>query len=280
MSASFDEAFPLVDLRPADSYASAHFRGATHLPWPDLKERLSELPPRPAELQLVGDVACLEEACAFLNEKGYRVVQAWDETDYLTELQKSPGLGVSGMGSKRLWQPNSLLVWLVESSGLLASTSHSTSTQRLWDIGCGGGRDAVYMAQQGFEVTAIDQQDAVLSRARRFSDRQGVSVHWKGCSVNEADCLPNETVEVVVMMRYLNRDLFPRLRQAIRPGGFVVMQTFIEGVEAFGSPKNPNFILKRGELAKTFSDFTIIVDKIDTLKDGRPVSSFIAQKKI
>jgi hypothetical protein len=69
------------------------------------------------------------------------------------------------------------------------------------------------------------------------------------------------------------------LRQAIRPGGLVVVQTFVEGVEAFGSPKNPNFILKRGELAKTFSDFTIIVDKIDTLKDGRPVSSFIAQKK-
>lgn len=279
MPASFDETLPIVDLRPADSYASAHFRGATHLPWPDLKERLSELPPRPAALQLMGEAADLAEASAFLSEKGYDIVKALDETACLSELEKSPGLAVSGLASKRLWQPNPLLVWLVESSECFASTSHSTSAQRLWDIGCGGGRDAVYMAQQGLEVTAIDQQEAVLSRARRFAERQGVTVDWKRCSLDETGCLPNEPVDMVVMMRYLNRDLFPRLRQAIRPGGLVVMQTFVEGVEAFGSPKKPNFILKRGELAKTFSDFTIIVDKIDTLKDGRPVSSFIAQKK-
>ncbi len=276
MSASIDETFPLVDLRPADRYAAVHFRGATHLPWLDLKERLSELPPRPSELQLVGDAACLGEACAFLNEKGYRVVQTWDETAYLSELQKSPGLGVSGMTSKRLWQANPLLVEWLESSQRISSMSGKS----VWDIGCGGGRDAVYLALKGFDVTAVDQQEAVLSRARRFADRQRATVHWKNCSVDEADCLPNEMVDVVVMMRYLNRRLFSRLHQAIRPGGFVVMQTFVEGVEAFGSPKNPNYILKRGELAKSFSDFTIIIDKIETLKDGRPVSSFIAQKKI
>ncbi len=61
--------------------------------------------------------------------------------------------------------------------------------------------------------------------------------------------------------------------------GLLVFQTFVEGVEAFGSPKNPNFILKKGELAKSFADFRIIIDKIETLKDGRPVSSFVAQRE-
>ncbi|MGC9386055.1 MAG: methyltransferase domain-containing protein [Hydrogenovibrio sp.] len=272
MSASFDEALPLVDLRPADRYAAAHFRGATHLPWPDLKERLSELPPRPSDLQLVGNAASLHEACAFLNEKGYTVVHTWDETAYLKELQKSPGLGVSGMSSKRLWQPNPLLVWWLE------WLQQSTSPQKVWDIGCGGGRDAVYLALQGFDVTAIDQQEAVLSRARRFAERQNASVDWKCCSVDETDCLPNDKVDVVVMMRYLNRCLLSQLHDAIRPGGFVVMQTFVSGVEAFGSPKNPNFILQPDELAKTFSDFDVIVDRIETLPDGRPVSSFIGRK--
>ena len=65
----------------------------------------------------------------------------------------------------------------------------------------------------------------------------------------------------------------------------MVFQAFSEGVQAFGSPKNPNYIVQPGEFAEIFTnskkenEFEIIVDRIDRLDDGRPVASFIAKKR-
>ena len=83
---------------------------------------------------------------------------------------------------------------------------------------------------------------------------------------------------MITVVRYLNRDLFDQIDAAISPGGYIVYQTFVTGAEAYGSPKNPNFILQFDELSKVFSGYQIIVDRIDELKDGRPVASFVAQK--
>ncbi len=81
-----------------------------------------------------------------------------------------------------------------------------------------------------------------------------------------------------MVMRFLNRDLYAQIKQMIKPGGWIVFQTFSAGVEQFGSPKNPNFILQENELSQVFADFQIITDRIDEIADGRPVASFIAQK--
>ena len=195
---------------------------------------------------------------------------------YLQAPQNLPGLVVSGAGSKALWSANALLKECVQNLSLDIQAHRPSAL----DLGCGGGRDAVYLAKQGWQVTAIDQQAAVIKRAKQLANRSSAAVKWKCCDLKKPDCLPQNGFDLVLMMRYLNRDLFASLRQAVNPGGYLVMQAFMQGAEAFGSPKNPNFLLAPGELAEVFSDFTIIVDRIECLADGRPVGSFIAQKPI
>ena len=51
----------------------------------------------------------------------------------------------------------------------------------------------------------------------------------------------------------------------------------MQGSEQFGSPRNPNFLLKPGELAQVFAGAEILLDAVETLDDGRPVSAFIAR---
>jgi hypothetical protein len=51
----------------------------------------------------------------------------------------------------------------------------------------------------------------------------------------------------------------------------------MQGSEKFGSPRNPNFLLKAGELAEVFAGAAILLDAVETLDDGRPVSAFIAR---
>ncbi len=90
----------------------------------------------------------------------------------------------------------------------------------------------------------------------------------------------NEQGDLIIVIRYLNRNLFKWIKTHLRPGGYIVFQAFAEGVQEFGSPKNANFIIQQGEFSKTFTDFNVMVDRIEKLSDGRPLASFIAQSKI
>ena len=56
---------------------------------------------------------------------------------------------------------------------------------RALDIGCGSGRDAVHLAGQGWEVTAVDVVDKALDRARQRAVEEGVEVQWVKGSVGE-----------------------------------------------------------------------------------------------
>ena len=71
----------------------------------------------------------------------------------------------------------------------------------------------------------------------------------------------------------------------IAPGGFLVFHTFMKGSEltAVGRPRRPQFLLNENELSSQFnpsSGFRIIMDKVETISDGRPTSFFVAQRFI
>ncbi|PLA74363.1 methyltransferase type 11 [Hydrogenovibrio sp. SC-1] len=277
-----DAHLPLIDLRAEDAYQSGHYLEATHLPWPDLQTRLNELPERPASLQLLGDDLTLATASAFLIDKGYSISNQMTLYAFEQYCQKHPGLVVLGSDSRALWQPTPLLLEFIKHLENNDLPSMVLSNRRLaLDIGCGGGRDSVYLALRGWQVIAIDREQRVLQRAEQLAQSTGqtVPIDWRACAVEADGCLPEQQLDLIVMMRFLNRSVVAQMAQMLKPGGYVVIQTFVEGVEQMGSPKNPNYILKKGELAKTFGAFDVIVDRIDALKDGRPVASFIAQKR-
>lgn len=270
-----DPQYPLIDLRDHQAYQSGHYIEATHLPWPDLQNRLNELPARPATLQLLGGTATLEACSEFLTDKGYQILNQFDVGILDIYRQNRPGLVTSGQDSLPLWRPSPLVQEFVNKVA-----KRSNSGQAV-DIGCGGGRDSVFLAQHGWQMIAIDREQRVLSGAKQLAQSisSELAIDWRACSVESAPCLPQHPLDLIVMVRFLNRSIVAKMSQMLKPGGYVVIQTFVEGVEKMGSPKNPNFILRKGELAKTFSAFDVIVDRIDSLTDGRPVASFIAQKR-
>jgi hypothetical protein len=54
---------------------------------------------------------------------------------------------------------------------------------------------------------------------------------------------------------YLHRPLFPHLVASLAPGGVLIYETFSQGHERFGRPSNPNFLLRKGELRRFFSQY-------------------------
>ncbi|WP_373016912.1 methyltransferase domain-containing protein [Thiomicrorhabdus sp.] len=272
----FDKADGILDLRSFEEFKTSHIKDSTWMAWQDLPELLNELPASPAQFFLIGHEGAIEEISIFLHGKDYQVMGSLvvnDEADLQRWQDELPDAWVSGAQSKRLWSPSSLLQEFTDMIDLDVKSLRPTAV----DLGCGGGRDAVFLAKQGWQVTGIDQENRVIKRAKQLANRSGAAVKWKCCDLKKDGCLPAEPVDLVVIIRFLNRDLFPQIKSLVKPGGWIVFQTFAEGAEAFGSPKNPNFLLKPGELEQVFADFSVIVDKIDTLPDGRPVASFIAQ---
>ncbi|BBP46025.1 hypothetical protein THMIRHAS_13980 [Thiosulfatimonas sediminis] len=283
----FEQADGILDLRDATAYQHCHLGGATHLPFSDLFESLNQLPPPPASLFLVGDKQQIEGASLFLDTKDYQIIGSMvlDSAQQLAAWQRIlPTHWQSGRESRALWQPSDVVQCFV--ADYLADLQACLGVQRplVLDIGCGGGRDAVYLAKQGCHVSAIDKEARVLKRAKQLAQASGAQVKFIGCDLAVADCLPQDVkgraFDVFVGVRYLNRPLLSQLKKQLAPGGYILWQTFIDLGEELSSPKNPNFLLQAGELAQVFSGFEVIVDKITRIKDGRPLNTFIARKPL
>ena len=77
----------------------------------------------------------------------------------------------------------------------------------------------------------------------------------------------------VVVVNYLYRPLFPDILATLRPGGLLLYETFAAGNESFGRPRNPDYLLKRGELLSgVFADLTILAYEDLTLSDPKPAA--------
>jgi SAM-dependent methyltransferase len=144
------------------------------------------------------------------------------------------------------------------------------------DIACGAGRNAVWLAEHGWNVTGCDISLEGLRRARALASERGVQVSLF-CQDLETAALPPSRFDLVICFFYLQRNLFPALKAALRPGGLIVCKTYTTDQQRFpGGPRHPLHLLRPQELLDLFRDFRVLVYE-EVVKD-RGVAQLIAQK--
>ena len=113
------------------------------------------------------------------------------------------------------------------------------------DVACGGGRHTRLFLARGHPVTAIDRDLSDLDLA---TDTPGLTL--VEADLEEGGAWPPGDARFggVVVINYLHRPLFPVLTAALAPGGVLIYDTFAEGNERFGRPRNPDHLLRPGEL--------------------------------
>lgn len=129
---------------------------------------------------------------------------------------------------------------------------------RALDIACGTGRNAMCLAAAGHQVQAIDISPTAIARARNEADRRGLSIDWKAGDI-EDEGLDPETYDVITVIRYGNRTLWPRLPAALRPGGAVVVEHHLVTDLPAAGPTDPSFRLLPGELLEVFRALRIVL---------------------
>jgi 2-polyprenyl-3-methyl-5-hydroxy-6-metoxy-1,4-benzoquinol methylase len=164
---------------------------------------------------------------------------------------------------------------------LFQQFSESVPRGRALDIACGKGRNALFLAQQGFDVTAIDISPIALEVARRRAERMSLSISWQRADLEKIQ-LEEGCYDLVADFNYLQRSLFPRITKSLRPGGAVVFETFLIDQQTIGQPKNPDYLLGHNELLNAFRDLRVLWYREGKFTDGGAPAfraSLFAQKE-
>jgi tellurite methyltransferase len=128
------------------------------------------------------------------------------------------------------------------------------------DLACGNGHNGVFLGTMGLEVVLADISKRALDRARALARKRGVSARiWQvDLEEEERNPLAPDAFGAVLVFRYLHRPLIPCIKKAMVPGGVLVYETFTAEQSRFGKPRNPDHLLKPGELLGWFKEWKII----------------------
>lgn len=133
------------------------------------------------------------------------------------------------------------------------------------DLAAGNGRHARLLIEHGFTVRAADRDISALQ-----------TLAGPRCEVRQVDLETGapwalgDGYDGIVVTNYLHRPLLPAIANALAPGGILIYETFALGNERLGRPRNPDFLLRPGELLRAFAMLTVIAFEQGEVAVPRP----------
>ena len=129
----------------------------------------------------------------------------------------------------------------------------------------GEGRNSVWLAEQGFAVTAFDFAPNGVAKARRLAQRRGVSVNYRIADIYDWPWDTRYDAVVAVFIQFLppeRRDeVFARMKSAVEPGGWFLLEGYRpEQVDyGTGGPPRREHMYTRAWLEQQFSDWDVLL---------------------
>lgn len=163
-------------------------------------------------------------------------------------------------------------------SRLLLDFTPAMPTGKALDIACGEGRNAIYLAKQGFNVDAIDLSEQALENARSIAE--GLKINFIAEDLERYQIQANR-YDLIINFNYLQRAIFQEIKEGLKDGGYLIFETYTLEQTQFGRPTNPEFLLKPNELLTMFKDLHIIYYREGIIEeDGRKkaVASLVGKR--
>ena len=118
-------------------------------------------------------------------------------------------------------------VWSGQPNGALVTLAGTLPAGRVLDVGCGEGADAVWLAAEGWQVTAVDVSQVALDRAEAAAGAAGVTVRWVCSGLLEAPLdaggFDLVSVQYPALLRTPDRAAERALVAAVAPGGTLLV---------------------------------------------------------
>ena len=128
---------------------------------------------------------------------------------------------------------------------------------RALDLAMGDGRNAIYLAQQGYEVDGIDLSEKAVRQAIASARSLGLSINGIIADLDQFPLSPNR-YDLICCFYYLARPLFPGMKSALRPGGKIIYQSVTTDECLFNPDFPKEWCLEPNELLHAFRELRIL----------------------
>jgi tellurite methyltransferase len=145
---------------------------------------------------------------------------------------------------------------------------------RALDVACGAGRNAILLAQAGYQVDAIDISREGLNLARQNAENLGLSINWIEQDLDQ-DYRFDTDYDLIIVMWYVNLGLISRLCDCLVPGGYLICQEHLVTDREVIGPTSLNYRVAAGELREAVSGVDVLLyeESIETNTEGGQVAS-------
>jgi 2-polyprenyl-3-methyl-5-hydroxy-6-metoxy-1,4-benzoquinol methylase len=125
------------------------------------------------------------------------------------------------------------------------------------DLACGLGKNAIFLAQQGLTVTALDISSIAIDKLKNYADQHQLNINACQQQIIPDSLKPN-SYDVIVVSRFLDRTLMNAIIDALKTNGLLFYQTFTRGKTTDTPPHNPDYRLAKNELLTLLAPLTVV----------------------
>ncbi len=168
------------------------------------------------------------------------------------------------------------LIWRAEPNRFLVEATADLTPGSALDVACGEGRNAVWLAEQGWRATGVDFSPVALDKARRLAASRGVDVEWIEADVRS--WVPPRSFDLVILM-YLQlpaaqrRAVYRTFAGVVAAGGHLLVvghdtENLTAGV---GGPQDPSVLFSAGDVVDSIEGSGLRVERAEQVR--RPVTT-------
>lgn len=142
---------------------------------------------------------------------------------------------------------------------LAENFSYLTPGSKILDMGMGEGRNAVFLAQKGHQVTGVDISSVAVKKAYHLAREFGVKIKGVVASLEKYK-IPKGSFDAIICFYYVDRKLVEKMKSWLAPGGILIFEAYtIKEREKKDHLKDPKeFYLEEQELIKLFGNMKIL----------------------
>ncbi len=139
-------------------------------------------------------------------------------------------------------------------------------------LAMGEGRNAVYLAQKGFSVTGVDISEVAIEKCNKLAAERGATVNTVIADLTNYE-MGKSQYDLITNFYYYDKTLFPKVIDALKPGGIFIFEQFSIDHTKHGArfgPRNPDYLVKSNELLDIFKSLRILYyeDTVVELDEG------------
>ncbi len=137
------------------------------------------------------------------------------------------------------------LVWSAGPNAFVVDHVDALPPGRALDVACGEGRNALWLAEHGWDVVAVDFSDVAIDKAGRIAEHRGVEVDWRVGDATDPGVVDGSFDLVLVAYLHLPEPqmapLLTHLAERVAPGGMLLLVGHhVDNLErGYGGPPDP-----------------------------------------